>query len=158
VGLLHVGQECRTLTPQRPAAPPQITSRPPLLGIDRGLGSPPTAPQPGDFVGIARVVFGLAPMDGLHREGMPKHTGHALASAAVGKPIPGKEAFDADDQIGPVGREGLETWLWARRHVPVPQHLPIPVEDTAVHGAGVQVNATITLVLCGVESPEVSSS
>jgi hypothetical protein len=89
---------------------------------------------------------------------MPKHTGHAFASAEVGQPIPGQEAFDADDQLGPVGRNGLEKWLWARRHVSVHQHLPIPVEETEVHGAGMQVDATITLVLFGVASPEISSS
>jgi hypothetical protein len=36
--------------------------------------------------------------------------------------------------------------------------LPVLIQDTEVHGAGVQVDATIKLVLLGVESPEVSSS
>jgi hypothetical protein len=40
----------------------------------------------------------------------------------------------------------------------VHQKLPLPVYDTEVPGAGVQVKATIKLVLLGVESPEVSSS
>ena len=57
-----------------------------------------------------------------------------------------------------VGRDGLEKWLWARWHIPVHQNLPILVQDTEVHGAGVQVDATIKLVLFGVESHEVSSS
>ena len=43
-------------------------------------------------------------------------------------------------------------------HVPVHQNLPSLVQDAEVHGAGVQVDATIKLVLLGVESPEVSSS
>jgi hypothetical protein len=64
-------------------------------------------------------------MDGLPVEGMPKHKGTAFAE--IGKPIPGKDAFDADDQIRPVRRDGLEKWLWSRRHVPVHQDLPIPV-------------------------------
>ncbi len=127
VGLLHGGQECRTCTRQMPAAPEQITSRPPLLGRDRGLESPPTAPPHGDFLGLERVVFGCAPLAGLHREGMPTPKGNAVASAAVGQPLAGQEAVDADDPIGPVGRDGLEQWLWARRPVPVHQNLPIPV-------------------------------
>ena len=38
------------------------------------------------------------------------------------------------------------------------QDLPILVQDAEVHGAGMQVDATVKLVLLGVESPEVSSS
>jgi len=88
VGLRPVGQACRTLTRQRPAAPEQLTSRPPRLGRDIGLGAPPTAPPHGDFLGLARVVVGVAPMDGLPRAGRPQHPGHAVASAAVGQPGP----------------------------------------------------------------------
>ena len=43
VGLLHVGQEFRPLTRQMQAAPEQITGRPPLRGIDIGLGAHPSA-------------------------------------------------------------------------------------------------------------------
>jgi len=42
--------------------------------------------------------------------------------------------------------------------MPVEQDLSIPRQDAKVHGAGVQVDATRTLVPLGVESPEVSSS
>jgi hypothetical protein len=38
------------------------------------------------------------------------------------------------------------------------EHLAARVEDTDVHGTGMQINAAITLVRGGVESPEVSSS
>ena len=39
------------------------------------------------------------------------------------------------------------------------QHdLPVLIQDTEVHGAGVQVDTTIKLVRRGVEAPEVSSS
>lgn len=63
-------------------------------------------------------------MDGLHIERMPKDTGKAFASTEVGKPRPGKDACDADDQIGPVGGDSLQKWLWSRRHIPVHQNLP----------------------------------
>ena len=118
----------------------------------------PTAEQHGDFLGVDLVVFGLAAMDGFHREGMSKDKGNAFAGAEVGQPVPGEDAFDADDQIVPVGRDGLEKWLWAGWHIPVHQNLAILVQDTEVHGAGVQVDATVKLVLFGVESHEVSSS
>jgi hypothetical protein len=39
------------------------------------------------------------------------------------------------------------------------QHnLAVAVQDTDVHGAGMEINATVKLMLLGVESPEVSSS
>ena len=42
--------------------------------------------------------------------------------------------------------------------LPVHQDLAILVQDAEVHGAGMQVDATVKLVLFGVESHEVSSS
>jgi hypothetical protein len=72
--------------------------------------------------------------------------------------VPGQDAFDADDQICPVGGNGFEKWFWASGHVAVEQHLSLLVQDTQVHAPGVQVDPTIKLVLLGVESHEVSSS
>jgi hypothetical protein len=40
----------------------------------------------------------------------------------------------------------------------VQQDLSVPVHDTEGHGAGMQINATVKLVLFRVKSPEVSSS
>ena len=76
----------------------------------------------------------------------------------VGEPVPGEDAFDGDDQIVPIGRNGLEKRLWAGFHIAVQQDLAVLVQDTDVHGAGMQVDATVKLVLFGVESHEVSSS
>ena len=72
--------------------------------------------------------------------------------------VPGEEAFHADDDVLPVGREGPEQGVGGRVHLPVEKDLPILAQDTDVHGAGVEVDATIKLVRLGVESPEVSSS
>jgi hypothetical protein len=38
-----------------------------------------------------------------------------------------KSPFDADDQLGPVGRNGLEERFWTSRHVPVEKHLALLV-------------------------------
>jgi hypothetical protein len=51
-------------------------------------------------------------------------------------------------------RKGSE----AGGHMAVYQDLTILVEDAKIHGASVQVAATIKLVLLGVELHEVSSS
>ena len=43
-------------------------------------------------------------------------------------------------------------------HVTMKPHLAVLVEETGIHHAGVQVDATRKLMLLGVESHEVSSS
>ena len=43
-------------------------------------------------------------------------------------------------------------------HIAVQQDLAILVQDADVHAAGMQIDATVKLVLLGVESHEVSSS
>ena len=139
-------------------APEQITGRPHLGGIDVGLREHAAAQQHGNFLGVDLVVFGLAPVDGLHIEGMAEDKGHAFAGTQVGEPVPGKDAFDGDDEILPIGGNGLEKRLWAGLHIAVHQDLAVLVQDTDVHGAGMQVDAAVKLVLFGVESHEVSSS
>jgi hypothetical protein len=39
---------------------------------------------------------------------MAKPERKPFARTEVGQPLPGKDAFDADDQIGPAGRDGLQ--------------------------------------------------
>jgi hypothetical protein len=69
-----------------------------------------------------------------------------------------KSPFDTDDDSLARGRDGLEKRFWGGWPVPVHQHLPNLVQEAEVHGAGVQVDTTVTLVLLGVKSPEVASA
>jgi len=89
---------------------------------------------------------------------MAKHTGDTLARPTVGEPIPGANARDSDNNSSPLGGNGLATRLWARGHGARQQALAVVVKHTDVQGAGRQVDATVKLVLCRVESPEVSSA
>jgi hypothetical protein len=70
---------------------------------------------------IAPVVCGVAAVDGVPRQRLPKDQRHAFTGPAVGQPIPREATFDADDPIGPVGRDGLQQRFWASGHVPVEQ-------------------------------------
>src|SRR5262245_16664502 len=97
-------------------------------------------------------------MDGLHIQRMPEDKRNAFARAQVGEPVPGEDAFDTDDQVLPIGRNGLEKRFWASRHVPMHQDLALLIQDTEVHGAGMQINAAVKLVLLRIEAHEVSSS
>jgi hypothetical protein len=107
---------------------------------------------------IARVVGGLAAMDGWHGEGMAQDTGDCLCSAELGKPIPGAHACDRDDQTRPVGSHGLEEGFRSGWHMAGHQELTIVAHDADVHGPGMQGDATVKSVLVGVESHEVCSS
>jgi hypothetical protein len=69
------------------------------------------------------------------------------------------EMYSAPKQVarGPhLGRIDIRL----RQHPAAQEHsdLAVLIQDEEVHGAGVQVDATIKLVLLGVESHEVSSS
>src|SRR5207253_800022 len=97
-------------------------------------------------------------MDGFQGKRGSKDTRQAFEGTQIGQPVPREEAIDTDDQILPRGRNSLEQGVWPRGHMPGHQDLAILVQDAEVHGAGMQVNATIKCGLFGVEAPEVSSS
>ena len=69
-----------------------------------------------------------------------------------------KSPLDGDDQTLTRRGNGLEKGFRRRFHVAVRQDFPIVTQDADLHGAGMQVETTVTLVLVGVEAPEVSSS
>ena len=159
VGLLPLGQEVGPLAHQGDAAPQQVTGRPHVGGLDRGLGRHAAAQQRGNLVGIALVVFGLAPVKGLHIERMARDEGNPLLGAEVGQPVPGEETFERDNEALTIGCNGLEERFRGGFHGAVPQDVPVMVHETDVHGAGLQVDTAVKLVLVlGGEAPEVSSS
>jgi hypothetical protein len=103
-------------------------------------------------------VFGFTPMDRLHVQGMAEDERDAFVSTEVSQPVPREHAFDRDDEPFSIGRNDFQKGLWVRLHITVHENLAALVEDTGVHGTGMQIDATIKLVLLGVESHEVSSS
>ena len=158
VGMLDVGQSLCALARQMQTAPEQLTSRPHVRGRDRGLGQHPAAQPHGHFLGIDRVVFGLATMAGLHGERMSQDKRQAFASAEVGEPVPREDTFDTDDPVLSVGRDGLEQWFWPGGHSAVHQNRTILVQEAEGHGAGMPIDATGTWVLLRIASPEVASA
>jgi hypothetical protein len=153
-----MGEECAALACEVHASAQQVAGGAHLGGGDRGLGEHTAAQQHGDCVGVDRVVFGFAAMNGLHRQGMTKHKRDTVVRTEVSQPVPGKHAFGREDDLIAGGRDGLEKRLRGGWHVPVQQRFPGLVEDAQVHGAGVEIDTTVKRVLLGVESHEVSSS
>ena len=80
----------------------------------------------------------------------------SCVASAIGRGSP--PAFDGDDKIVSRGRDGLGKRLWASWHVPGQQDRPIVVQDAKVHGAGMQIDTAVKLVLFRIEGHEVSSS
>jgi hypothetical protein len=122
------------------------------------LGKHPAAQQPRHLLGIEFVVFGFATVDGLHVEGVPKDRRQPLSSTQVSTPVPREETFDSDDNSLSIGGNGLEQRLRACGQIPMYHDLAVVIQNTDIHGAGMQIDAAVTLVLLGVKSPEVSSS
>ena len=158
VGMVDRGQECAAWAGQRHASTQQVAGRAPLGRRDRGLWKHTAAQQYGDCMGVDRIVFGLAAMDGLHGEGMTEDTRDPMCSTEVSKPVPGQQACGRQNDLIAVGGDGLEQRLWGGCHVPVQQRFTSLVEEAQGHGAGVEIDPTGKRVLLGVESHEVSSS
>jgi hypothetical protein len=72
---------------------------------------------------------------------MPSKQALATCPRTVGEPIPGADAVDIDDQILPIGRNGLEKRPLSYLHVPVHKALSIMVQDADAHGAGMPAMA-----------------
>jgi hypothetical protein len=132
--------------------------RPHVGGIDGGLREHAPTAHHDNRVGVDRVVCGRAAMECFPRERVPEDNRDPVWSTQVSEPLPGAEAFDGHDHRFPRGRDGLEKRLRTGFHVPVQHDLALLVQDTDVHAAGVEVDATIRLMRLGVQSPEVSSS
>jgi hypothetical protein len=84
---------------------------------------------------------------------MAQDKGHALVGTQVGEPVPGEETRDGHDEAVPIRGHGFEQRCGSRLHVAVEPDCAILAQDADIHGAGMQVDATVKWVLLGVESP-----
>src|SRR5262249_14426530 len=89
---------------------------------------------------------------------MPQDKSNALLRTQVGEPIPGKYALDGHDKPLPIRGHGFEKGFRSSFHIAVEQDFPVVVHEADIHGARMQINATVKGVLVGVESHEVFSS
>jgi hypothetical protein len=158
VRVLQVGQQLSALARQRYPAPEQVSRGTHGGRIPGGLWEPATTEQDSDLLGLNRGVFGCAPVHGFHGQGMAEDKRASLLGTPIGEPVPGKNTLHRAHHILPSGCHGLEQRLWASVHVPVQQERALLREDAHIHGAGMQVDATVCLVLFRVKAPEGSSS
>jgi hypothetical protein len=156
--MLDMSQQFSAFAQQVCAASSEIAGRTPLSRIDRGLREHATAEQVGKLLGIDRVVFRFAAVDGFHRERVTQDESNPLLGAESGEPIPGEETLDGHDKPLAVWSNGLEKRFRGCFHIAVHKNFAIMAQDADVHGAGRQVDTTVDGVVLGVEAPEVSSS
>jgi hypothetical protein len=119
IGMLHMGQEFRAFVHQVGTAPEQVAGCPPVGRIDTGMGKPAPAPQRRNLLRIDLVMLGLAPVDGVHQEGVSEDKGDALFGTQVGEPITGEDAFNGNHQSIPIGGNGLEERFGSGFHIAV---------------------------------------
>jgi hypothetical protein len=155
--MLHMRQELGAFVCQMHPAAKQVAGGPHGSGIARGLWQHTAAQQRRHLLRIDRVVFGLTAMDGLHIKGMPEDKRDTFRGTEVGEPIPSEQTLGRHDNPLSIRGNGLQKGLWSGVHMAMHQDLAALVEDADRHGPGMQVDPTITWVLLGVESPEVSS-
>jgi len=96
-------------------------------------------------------------MDGFHVKCMTKDKRNGFPVTQIGQPVPDEHAFDGDDDVLPVGLNGPEKRFRIGFKVFVKHGVAFLIQDTDVHGSGVQIDAAIILVLLRVESHRVSS-
>ena len=120
VGLLHVRQEVAACACQGRASAQQVAGGAHLARLDIRLREHAAAQEHRDCMGVDRVMFGLAPRDGLHLEGRAEDKREALFSTEVSKPVPGKQPFGSDDELIAVRGDRLETRVGGGWHVTVP--------------------------------------
>jgi hypothetical protein len=87
-----------------------------------------------------------------------QNKGDIFLSAEIGEPILSEDTLDSHNQTLTIGGNGLEKGFRSGFHIAVHKYFSLVAQDADIHGAGMQVDTTVKLVLVGVESHEVSSS
>jgi hypothetical protein len=76
----------------------------------------------------------------------------------IGEPLPGAETLDGYNQTLSIGGDGLEKGFRRCFHLAVHKNVSIVAQEADIHGASMQVDATVKLVLVGGGAHEVCSS
>jgi hypothetical protein len=153
------GQALGAWTSQRSAAPAPVAGRPPLGGLDGRRREPLATTQiSATGLGVERVVWGRAAVEGVPGPHGPADHGPQCLGPAVGAPVPRTEAFDHDDPIRPKGCHGREPCL--RPGVPRArrQDLTVLAEDPSVQAARMPSLAVRRVGRWGGASPAVASA
>ena len=151
-GVLDVGEELATLPDKVGSASKEIPGGPHGCRIGVGLGEQTSPEEAGGLVSIDAVVLGLGSMDGLHVQGMAEDEGDGVFGTEVGEPVPVEDALGGDDEILPVGLDGLEEASAVTGKVLVEQDVAFGVLNAQIEGTSVEVDAAVVLMLSRIEA------
>ena len=151
-GILNMGQEIGPFPHEVIASAQEIPGGPHPFRVDVSLGQQAAAQQDGDLVGVDLVVLRFTAVNRLHVEGVAEHELDAFVGTQIGKPVPGEDALDRNDEVFPKRRHGCQKRLRRRLHVLVQQDLAVAIQDAQIHGPGVQIDAAIVSMGLCVES------
>ena len=114
-GVLDVREQLGSLAREVAASAQQVPGGAHLARVHVGHREHPAAQKDGDLVGIDLVVLGLAPVDGLHVQGVAEDEGDPLLGAQIGEPVPREDALHGHHQVLAVRSDGGEevrpAWL-----------------------------------------------
>jgi hypothetical protein len=83
---------------------------------------------------------------------MTEDEGDVLPLAEVCEPVPTEHTLSTYNDVFSVSLDGREEGIWLCGQVAVEQDLASLVEDTDVHGPGVEIDTAVELMLFGIES------
>jgi hypothetical protein len=150
--VLNVSKKMAALANQIQPATQDITSGSHFGRIDIRLRNHAAAQQNCNLMSIDAIVFGFASMDGFHIESVAEDEGDILIGAKIGEPIPGEEAFDANDDVAAEWLNGGEELIRIGFDVFFETDFSGLIENAEKHSTGKEINTAIKLVLFGVES------
>lgn len=90
-------------------------------------------------------------------DGLFEDEGDPVLSTKISEPAPGKHTLGGDDEVVAVGFDDLEESIGPCWQAAVDQSLPVLIDETDVHRAGVKIDTAVEFMLAGVESHQVSS-
>jgi hypothetical protein len=93
-----------------------------------------------------------AAVDQPHVQGVPEHERNLLRPAQISDPVPGKQTFDRHDDVRPKRGQRIEQQLFVRRDLRLQDDAARLVDDADGQKSGVQIDATVELMLLGVET------
>jgi len=154
IGILHMGKQFSPFPCKMISSSEQVSGRARLGGIDIGHGHHAAPKQSSYFIGVYFVVFGFASMDGFHVECTAKDKRDILLAAEIGKPVPGEDALNGNNNVLTVGAmvfrkiSGFVLMSRCRRIFPSLSRM----QRYIVHSPCVQIDTAVKFVLMGVKS------
>ncbi len=72
-------------------------------------------------------------MDSFHVQSMAERKRDGMVATEISDPVPGKDAFDADDDVGSIRQNDVLKAFWRSSHILVEYDVAISIHDADIH-------------------------